>query len=151
MNSSINLINYAFYKTSLKKTTVIRLRWDKARHGFWKAGLTERLFISRYSTSSTESLVRSAMAFSGIVRFSDDRLQDKAVSDIASLMMSQMPNINHYSPQEIPENDFHQAKYVDLFKQFPLILDQCRLCTQGGVVSFAEFLIQCYVTRVECL
>jgi hypothetical protein len=116
------------------------------------AGLTERLFISRYSTSSTESLVRSAMAFSGIVRFSDDRLQiDKAVSDKASLMMSQMPSIDHYSTQEVPENDFHQAKYVDLFKQFPLILDQCRLCTQGSVVSFAEFLIQCYITRVECL
>lgn len=65
--------------------------------------------------------------------------------------MHQMPDINHFFSREIPENDFHQTKYVDLFKQFPLILYQCRLCAQSTVVSFAEFLIQCYIARVECL
>lgn len=69
----------------------IRRAWRKQQchktttnGGFWRAGLTERLFISRYSTSSTESLVRSAISLNGIVRFSDDRLQiHEAVSDKA--------------------------------------------------------------------
>ena len=39
-------------------------------------GLTERLFMRRYSTSSTVSFVWSAMIISGIVLSSDGRLQE---------------------------------------------------------------------------
>ncbi|CBI21746.3 unnamed protein product, partial [Vitis vinifera] len=39
-------------------------------------GLTERLFMKRYSTSSTESLAPSAMIFNGMVPSSEGRLQD---------------------------------------------------------------------------
>ena len=39
--------------------------------------VTERLFISRYSTSLIESLVRSAISLNGIVLSSDGRLKMK--------------------------------------------------------------------------
>lgn len=54
------------------------MRWTRnpmmAREYFLRP-LTERLFISRYSTSSTVSFVRLAITLNGIVLSSDGRLQ----------------------------------------------------------------------------
>jgi hypothetical protein len=89
--------------SNVKTMMMLPQEQKRAKHSFWRVGLTERLFISRYSTSSTESLVCSAISRIGIVRFSDDRLQvDKAVTEL--------------SLRELPRNGFHQAKNVDLFK-----------------------------------
>lgn len=49
--------------------------------------LTERLFMRRCSTSSIESIVRSAMTFNGMVRSSEGRLQENKI-EVTLIMIS---------------------------------------------------------------
>jgi hypothetical protein len=153
MDGSINLINYAFYKSSLKKTTMSQ-DYDEIRPIIVSRGQDLQRGSSSADIPHLQPRAWSVLLYhsAGSCGFQMiDCRYIKLVSDKASFMMHQMPDINHFFSREIPENDFHQTKYVDLFKQFPLILYQCRLCAQSTVVSFAEFLIQCHIARVECL
>ena len=96
---------------------------------FRNQGLTERLFMRRYSTSSTESLVRSAMMFKGIVRSSEGRLQD-TISQLASAITCWLRMDNWILPSKL------QVKMISLTYLKMISIKQRMLIFSSSFFSF---------------
>lgn len=52
---------------------------------------------------------------------------------------------------QIPKDDFHQTKDVNLFQQFLFILNQRRLGPQRCIMSTAQFLVTNKITKIKGL